>query len=291
MRKFILTLLSLFLARGVASAALPPPDIIRQQLVGSVPHYYVWGTRFVEFQTSYFKIVYILVIGALLAGFFLHYIIFGPKRFEEGGKKIKFFNVFNIIVHWIAAASFTLLIPTGLIIVYAKFFGGDGFVRTMRSLHDLGAALFAIVLIPLFAMWVKDMFLHPNDFKWLSTGGGYFTKQKIETGACKFNPGQKFWFWVATLLGAFMLATGAAMFFQQFKQGIFKYQIDLLRFAAIAHNVAAVVILAMFLVHLYMSLFVVKGSLRSMLTGYKSEDEVKYLHSSFYKKYVEKQDK
>jgi len=33
-----------------------------------------------------------------------------------------------------------------------------------------------------------------------------------------------------------------------------------------------------------MSLFAVKGSLRSMFTGYKDEEEIKYLHSGFYEK-------
>jgi formate dehydrogenase subunit gamma len=33
-----------------------------------------------------------------------------------------------------------------------------------------------------------------------------------------------------------------------------------------------------------MSLFAIKGAIHSIITGYKENDEVMYLHSSFYKK-------
>ena len=65
-------------------------------------------------------------------------------------------------------------------------------------------------------------------------------------------------------------------------------QIDINRIAAIVHNFLGVAIAALFITHLYMSIFAIKGSLESMKSGYKSEDELKYLHSSFYKKLIGK---
>jgi len=61
-------------------------------------------------------------------------------------------------------------------------------------------------------------------------------------------------------------------------------QTDLLRAAAIVHNVLAFAIVALFITHLYMSLLAIKGSLRSMINGTKREEEVKYLHHSWYQK-------
>jgi len=46
------------------------------------------------------------------------------------------------------------------------------------------------------------------------------------------------------------------------------------------------VIVALFFTHLYMSIFAIKGSLQSMIDGCKSEDELKHLHSIFYKKII-----
>ncbi len=268
---------------GVAMAT---PDIIRQQLPQSVPHYWEWGSLFVNLQVNYFKVFFLVALLAIIIIEFLHFVIIGPKKFRESGKKIRVYNLFVRIVHWTAALSFTLLVPTGLIIVFSKFFGGDGFVRAMRSLHFIGAILFAISVVPLFFMWVLHMLPEEGDIRWFMVGGGYLTKKEVETGAGRFNPGQKIWFWIATVFGTLLFLTGFLMYLRKpnFVIPFVKYQIDALRLAAITHNLIAVIVLIMFLVHLYMSLFAVKGSLKSMITGYKDEEELKYMHSSFYEK-------
>ena len=61
-------------------------------------------------------------------------------------------------------------------------------------------------------------------------------------------------------------------------------QIDLLRAAAIIHNVMGFVVLALFITHVYMSMFAIKGAVHSIITGYVEEEEVKILHSTWYKK-------
>lgn len=122
--------------------------------------------------------------------------------------------------------------------------------------------------------------------------GGYLNKDKKPVPAGKFNAGQKTWYWLATLGGFIMIATGAAMYFQDFKldiiaaQGI--SQIDFLRASAIVHNVLGLAILVLFLVHIYMSVFAIKGAIHSMINGYKEEEEVEILHSSFYKELKKK---
>jgi len=40
-----------------------------------------------------------------------------------------------------------------------------------------------------------------------------------------------------------------------------------------------------------MSIFAIKGAIESMIDGYKSEDELKHLHSIFYKKLINKEEK
>ena len=288
-------LASLFMAimTFLPGVAIASPDIIRQQVPQAVPHYWKWGTLFVNLQVHLFKVLFLVVLIAVVVLEFFHFVVVGPKKFEESGRKIKVYSVFVRLVHWLAALSFTLLVPTGIIIVFSKFFGGDGFVRSMRSLHFIGAVLFAVAVIPLFFMWVLDMLPEEGDIKWVLVGGGYLTRKNVETGAGKFNPGQKAWFWIATGFGSLLLITGFLMYLRKpdFIIPFVKYQIDALRLAAIIHNFAAVIVLAMFLVHLYMSLFAIKGSLKSMITGYKDEEEIKYMHSSFYEKVKRKFEK
>ena len=61
-------------------------------------------------------------------------------------------------------------------------------------------------------------------------------------------------------------------------------QIDLLIVSAIVHNVLAFATIALFFTHVYMAAIAIKGAIASMITGYKEEEEIKYLHSSWYKK-------
>jgi formate dehydrogenase subunit gamma len=114
--------------------------------------------------------------------------------------------------------------------------------------------------------------------------------------AGKFNAGQKLWFWIATLGGFVMIATGALMYFQKIDIapllsviGVQMNQIEALRLSAIVHNFLGMAVAALFITHLYLSLFGIKGALRSMIDGHKSEDELKHLHSSYYKKLIKKE--
>jgi len=280
----LLFIISLLL--GLRGAALAAPDLFRQQLPQSVPHYLKWGNLFVYLQVHIFKVLFLTILVITISLAFLHFIIIGPKKFKESGRKIKIYGAITRIVHWTAAFSFTIIVPTGLIIVFAKVFGGGMFVRYMRTLHFIGAIIFAISIIPMFVMWVLDMLPEKNDISWFLKGGGYLTKKNIETGAGKFNPGQKIWFWIAMFFGSILIVSGLLLYIRvpNFVIPFIQYEIDGMRLAAIVHNFSAMVVLGMFLVHLYMSLFAVKGSLRSMLTGYKDEEEIKYLHSGFYEK-------
>jgi len=82
------------------------------------------------------------------------------------------------------------------------------------------------------------------------------------------------WFWLATL-GGFILAYSGYILWAL--QG----PIDTIRYMAILHNLLAAALVAMFLTHLYMSIFAIAGSLTSMVTGYKPKEEVAILHSRY----------
>jgi len=56
---------------------------------------------------------------------------------------------------------------------------------------------------------------------------------------------------------------------------------DQLRIMAMIHNFLGAALAALFLVHLYMALFAIKGAITSMITGYKPREEVEILHSRY----------
>ncbi len=247
------------------------------------------GPLFTMLQANYFAQIFLVILVGVPAVFLLHYLVIGAKVFSHDGKKIYAFTVFNRIVHQIAAISFIVLVPTGFIMIFGSYFGGGEFVRMMKDLHSLATVSFAIVVIPMFLMWIKDMLPNFDDIKWMMILGGYLSKVKRPIPAGKFNAGQKMWYWLATLGGMVMILTGATMYFLDFDIEMVKSisglsQIDLLRLAAIVHAFMGMAVVALFFTHIYMSVFAIKGAINSIITGYKEEEEVKILHSSWYKK-------
>lgn len=249
-----------------------------------------FGPLFVLLQENYFTKILLAVVVLVPLVFLVHYLVIGPKVFSHDGRKIYIFSLFKRLIHLVAAVAFMVLIPTGLMIVFSKYLGGGSLVVTARNLHGLATLLFMAAVLPMFIFWVRDMLPALDDIKWAFIAGGYLSKKKRDIPAGKFNAGQKAWFWVSTLGGIVMIATGAAMYAQDFDYGIAAAlglsQIDLLRVSAIIHNCLAAIVTAFFLTHAYMSLFAIRGAILSMITGYKDEDEVRHLHSSYYKKLV-----
>ncbi len=250
------------------------------------------GPLFTMLQKEYFVKIFLAILVLVPAAFLTHYMIIGPKVFPHDGKKIQAFSLYNRVIHQVAAVSFIVIVPTGFVIVFGDFFGGGMFVRLCKNLHGIFTIPFAIVVIPMFLMWLKEAIFNFDDVKWMMIVGGYLTKEKKPIPAGKFNAGQKMWYWIATLGGMVMVITGAAMFFMDFNIDMVKSmtglsQIDLLRVMAILHNVVGFLVVALFITHVYMSMFAIKGAVHSILDGHMEEEEVRILHSSWYKKLKE----
>ena len=286
----ILTFLALSaLAFGAdADSAIYGKDLIPNILAYNKEGSLHLGALFTLLQSTYFKPLFLGVLIGVPAVFLIHYLIIGPMIFSHDRKKIYVFTLFNRIIHSIAGIAFTILVPTGLVMMFGTTFGGGQFVTICREIHAISTLLFIVSVFPMFFMWVRWMFVHWDDFKWLMIAGGYLNKKNKPVPAGKFNAGQKLWFWIATLGGVVMIGTGVAMYFQDFRLDILTTygisQIDFLRASAIVHNGLGLIVTAMFLTHVYMSVFAIKGAIHSIITGYKEEEEVEVLHSTYYKK-------
>ena len=233
-----------------------------------------YGQLFTSFQSGLFNRMFLIILTLVPAVFLLHYIIIGPKHFDHNGPDVFFFPVFTRLVHWLAALSFSLLVITGLLVIFGKFTGGGALVMTGRSVHLVSSMVFAVTAVLMFLIWLKDMLPMPCDIAWLFILGGYLSKKKKPVPAGKFNAGQKMWFWLATVGGGVMAYSGWYLY-------SFQATTDLLRIMAMLHNFLGAAMVALFLVHLYMSLFAISGSLTSMITGNKPREEVEILHSRY----------
>lgn len=232
------------------------------------------GQLFTQLQSDLFWKVFLGVITIIPAIFLLHFLIIGAKSFSHDDPGILFFNIFTRFIHWIGAISFSLLVITGLSVIFGAYLGGGAPIRLARHIHIVCAMVFAADAVFMFLIWVKDMLPALYDIKWMFMIGGYLSKEKKPVPAGKFNAGQKAWFWLATVGGGAMAFTGFYIW------GM-KGDLDTIRLYVIIHNVLAMVLVSLFLTHLYMSLFAIKGSLNSMISGYKPKEEVEILHSRY----------
>ncbi len=240
-------------------------------IVGDWNHY---GRLFIEWQPALFRAIFFWTIIGLPLVFLIHFIAIGPKDFSHERGEVFYFSSFTRLVHWVAAIFFSLLVLTGLAVVFGKTFGGGSLIRSLRYVHVVSALVFTVDAAVLFLIWVRDMFPAPYDVKWLLILGGYLSKAKRPVPAGRFNAGQKAWFWLSTIGGGFMAWTG----YQMFSFGV---EAEALRLAAIIHNFLGAALVGFFIIHLYMSLFAIKGSLRSMITGFKPREEVEIMHSRY----------
>ncbi len=266
-------------AQGLGSLAGGHLIANYQEIMSAVaaPDWQGSGQLFIMLQHNLFTPLFAAVLIVMLLLFAAHYLFVGAKKFSHEGKQIFYYSILCRLIHALAALSFTVLMLSGLMMIFGKFFHGGSLVQAARFLHAPAAVVFLPTVFVLFLLWVKDMLPAADDLDWLLVFGGYLTKKQMVVPAGKFNPGQKSWFWLAVGGGAVMAVTGYYIF-------SFATDITGIRLAAIIHNFLGVVLLAMFMIHLYMAIFAVKGSLQSMLTGSKSAEEVAMMHSNYYKK-------
>ena len=124
------------LAFGASDSAIWGDDLLKDILGYDKKGSLHLGQYFTILQSTYFKPLFFGVLFGIPAIFFIHYMIIGPMIFSHDRKRIYVFSVFNRMIHTIAGIAFILIIPTGLIMMFATTFGGGEFVkRFMRSQH------------------------------------------------------------------------------------------------------------------------------------------------------------
>jgi formate dehydrogenase subunit gamma len=285
MRKFWAALLFLALLGGITLAfgaeiqggvavAGSSADYYRELIQFITGNWQEYGKLFTFLQSQWFWKIFLGIITIIPAIFLLHYLIIGAKHFDHDGEQIYFFPLFIRVVHFFAAISFSLLVITGLMMIFGAWLGGGSLVRSARYVHLVAAIVFVIPALCMFIFWCKDMLPQLHDITWLIILGGYLSKKNKPVPAGKFNAGQKMYFWLATLGGGIMAYTGYVIW--GMGAGL-----DTVRQYVIVHNFLGMGILAFYLTHVYMSVFAIAGSLQSMKTGYKPKAEVDIMHSRY----------
>lgn len=169
--------------------------------------------------------------------------------------------------HWITALSLILLALSGLAMFHPSlFFLSDlfGGGQNTRAFHPwIGVVLFASFFVFFFQLWRANLPARV-DFVWLSRIKDVVSgnEEKLpELG--KYNAGQKFIFWAMTGLILVLIVSGLAIWEQYFAPYT---SIPTRRIAVLAHSIAAVLIICVFILHVYAGIWT-RGTLRAMTHG------------------------
>lgn len=193
----------------------------------------------------------------------------------DNGRVIERFTPFERAAHWCNAGAFVALAVSGVVMAFGKFFllpvlGGTLFgwlTYALKTIHNFAGPLFAVSLVIVFLTFVRDNIPNKQDLTWLRRAGGLFSDQEVPSH--RFNAGEKVIFWGGVFaLGLFVVGSGLVL--DKLVPGLAYLRGDM-QIAHLIHAVAAVLIIAMFLGHIYLGTIGMKGAYQAMRTGYVDE--------------------
>ena len=222
-----------------------------------------------------------------LFGVFVFRLLRGKMILPDGrsGIKILRFTLNQRVAHWCTAILFVVLALTGLILLLGRKFlipvmGADSFsyiAVTAKTLHDYLGPAFAVSLIFLFVLFVRDNIIAPKlDIQWIMKGGGLFGGH---ASADRFNAGEKGWFWIAVLVGSAIIVSGLILDFP-----IFGQTRETMEFYHFIHTLAATIMVIASFGHIYLGTIGTEASFEVMRTGYCDSNWAREHHDIWYEK-------
>ena len=228
-----------------------------------------------------------LVLIALLA-VAIFYFTKGPLKLHapETGRRIERFTPFERAAHWANAAAFVLLAVSGLVmalgqyvlrpVVGATLFGWLTYL--LKNVHNFVGPLFAVSLGIIIATFVRDNLPRREDWAWLTRFGGLFGDGEVPSH--RFNAGEKIVFWGGVfVLG--LVVVGSGLVLDKLVPGL-EYLRAHMQLAHMIHASAALLMVALFIGHIYMGTVGTEGAYRAMKTGYVDETWAREHHQLWY---------
>jgi formate dehydrogenase subunit gamma len=171
------------------------------------------------------------------------------------------------INHWITAGSLVLLALSGLALFHPRLFflsnlfGGGA---NTRAIHPwIGVVLFFGFLGLFLRFWKANLWKR-EDGTWMAHLSDVLAARDDrlpEVG--KYNAGQKLVFWLMSVLIVILIGSGLALWDQYFAAYT---SIEQKRIAVLVHSLAAIIIICVWIVHVYAAIWV-RGTIRAMTRG------------------------
>ena len=202
------------------------------------------------------------------------------------GRVIERFTPFERSAHWANAIAFCVLAVSGVVMAFGKYFllpvmGSTLFgwlTYALKTAHNFVGPLFAVSLLVVFFTFLRDNVPAKGDWNWLRRGGGMLGEADVPSH--RFNAGEKIVFWGGVFaLGLVVIASGLVMDQLVPGWGDTRGQMQV---AHMVHAVATVLMMTMFIGHIYIGSIGMKGSYSAMRTGYVDEAWAQEHHEWWY---------
>lgn len=196
---------------------------------------------------------------------------------------IKRYSASDRFNHWTVAITFILLALSGLALFHPAFFflthlfGGGPWTRILHPF--VGVVLFAGFVGMMLRFWKLNR-ITADDRQWLRQVGDVIRNREENLPPVgHYNAGQKYLFWTMVVCIPLLLLTGVLMWQPYFAPLM---PIFAVRLAVLLHAVAAFVIIAGIVVHIYAAIWV-QGSVRAMTRGTVTRAWARQHHPAWYR--------
>jgi len=191
--------------------------------------------------------------------------------------------VYTRVLHWLVAIAFILSLLSGFALYtpwlfrfLTPIFGGGAMTRL---LHPWFGLFFDIFFLFQFMNWFAPMAWTAADRRWLKRMKAYTTNEmRTEPEDVGFfNGGQKIYFWAIVLSGLLFLISGLLMWFDHV---VWRW---LVAVSYVVHDLAALIMLAGFMIHIYEGTAAMPGTFRAMMNGTVTERWAWTHHPGWYR--------
>ncbi len=191
--------------------------------------------------------------------------------------------VYTRMLHWLVAIAFILSLLSGFALYspwlfrfLTPLFGGGPMTRL---LHPWFGVFFDIFFMFQFLNWLTPMLWTEADARWLKRIKRYTTNEdNVEPADVGFfNGGQKLYFWAIVLSGLLFLITGLLMWFDNVVPRW------IVAVSYVVHDLAALLMLAGFIIHFYEGTAAMPGTFRAMTNGTVTQKWAWTHHPAWYR--------
>ncbi len=202
-----------------------------------------------------------------------------------GEEQIQRYTFKERAYHWINAIAYTYLFLTGLafftpyMLWVSYVLGGPA---TSRFWHPWIGLVYFVTILWMQSAWKRDMKAIPQDEQWSKNVKAYIElRDEAMPPQERFNAGQKQFWWIMFYCTFILLVTGIIMWIPERIPREIHW---LLPITVFIHSVTALITIAAFIVHVYMSVWVTPGSTKAMIEGDVSVNWARTHHRLWYER-------